>query len=169
MTVWWNIAWAADRCPVIGSERKLLLHRTDALCLLFIPTSFSIRIQYQQVGLGLSTWWSLWYWPEFLSSTVVKCLSSNNPCTCAQYFQESSWLCGSSRYLIGHCGGNLWQTLYECLTVDTLTRMTAVFCSPLSSTNMWVRFESFNYPMKGITAGGLFLKRLVPHFSKKKP
>lgn len=38
-----------DRCSVIGSESKLLLHREDAFCLLFIPTTFLITILYQQV------------------------------------------------------------------------------------------------------------------------
>lgn len=29
-----------DRCPVTGSEWRLLLHTEDAFCLLFIPTAF---------------------------------------------------------------------------------------------------------------------------------
>lgn len=38
-----------DRCPIIDSEWKLLLHRADAFCLLFIPATVLITILHQQV------------------------------------------------------------------------------------------------------------------------
>lgn len=40
----------SDRCPVIDSEWKLLLHRADASRLLFVPHTFQITL-HQQVML----------------------------------------------------------------------------------------------------------------------